>query len=149
MSLAPSDVCELVQSVWTTILDLELHEAPTIERMVETETVTGCIQITGRWQGAVTIDCSRALAVQVAAAMFAIDERETEVEHIQDALGELTNIIGGNVKSLLPEPCQLSLPAVTEGVDYAFRASDRRVVARLGYSSQGRPFQVTVLEEIG
>ena len=35
---------------------------------------------------------------------------------VVDALGELTNMIGGNVKSLLPAPSQLSLPMVSESV---------------------------------
>ena len=35
---------------------------------------------------------------------------------VVDALGELTNMIGGNVKSLLPAPSQLSLPMVSDSV---------------------------------
>ena len=34
---------------------------------------------------------------------------------IADALGEIANVIGGNLKSTLPGPSLLSLPVVTTG----------------------------------
>ncbi|MFH0944672.1 MAG: chemotaxis protein CheX [Planctomycetota bacterium] len=40
------------------------------------------------------------------------------MSEVRDALGEMANRIGGNFKSLLEPPVQLSLPSVTEGVGY-------------------------------
>ena len=34
---------------------------------------------------------------------------------VTDAVGELVNIIGGSVKSLMPQPTVLSLPSVRTG----------------------------------
>ncbi len=39
------------------------------------------------------------------------DEQVAEV-------AELTNIVGGGIKSLLPSPSVLSLPTVTQGTDF-------------------------------
>jgi hypothetical protein len=33
---------------------------------------------------------------------------------VRDVAGEVANMIGGNLKALLPEPCRLSLPKVTK-----------------------------------
>ena len=53
------------------------------------------------------------------AILFDRAEREVSLDDVRDALGEITNMIGGNVKALLPTPSRLSLPTVVEGADYA------------------------------
>jgi chemotaxis protein CheX len=52
----------------------------------------------------------------VAATMFDTQPEVVTDAEVVDALGELTNMIGGNIKSLLPAPSQLSLPMVAESV---------------------------------
>jgi chemotaxis protein CheX len=138
---------EAVEAVWSTLLELKttLVDADT-PRRARFSSVTGCIQVTGAWQGAVTVDCSGALARRVASIMFGQDAVEVTSEQIRDAIGELTNIIGGHIKSLLPGPSQLSLPAVTEGTDYFFNVVGSRTLAKLDFSCDDLPFQVTVLE---
>jgi chemotaxis protein CheX len=150
MALQESKVRESVETVWSSMLGLDIREggkAP--ERSRRPDLLTGCVQIAGRWQGAVTLDCSPVLARQIAAIMFGVDQRETTSEMIQDAIGELTNIIGGNVKALLPEPCHLSLPVVTEGSDFLFHVLDSRVVAKLTFTCLDIPFQVTIAQGVG
>lgn len=66
--------------------------------------------ISGGWEGAVALGCSEALARKVASVMFAKTPQDMTVEEIEDAVGELANIIGGNIKALLPGPSELSLP---------------------------------------
>ena len=105
-------------------------EVNTGEAMVpdsfEPDFMSGCVQITGAWQVAVTVDCSIGLARQIAAIMFGVEVSETMPDQVSDALGEFTNIIGGNIKSFFPEPSNLSLPAVAEGIDCYFRVSGAR-----------------------
>jgi len=60
----------------------------------------------------VVVRCSAAAARNAAAALLGVELDDVTTEDVTDALGELANIIGGNVKSLLPEPCALSLPHV-------------------------------------
>ena len=93
-----------------------------------------------------TVECSGGLARRVASTMFATDACELSADQVSDALGELTNIIGGNIKALLPEPSQLSMPAVTEGTDYLFTIPGSRPAAQLSFTCEGKPFQITVLE---
>ncbi len=144
-----NELREAIVSVWTTMLgiDLERGEAIAFDR-VEPDYMTGCIQITGAWQGAVTLDCSIGLARQIAAVMFGVEVFETDPDQVSDALGEFTNIISGNIKSLLPEPSSLSLPAVAEGADCYFRVIGARTVAKLCFTHNHQPFQVTVVEGI-
>jgi len=136
-----------VESVWSTMLGISLEpgEAIAFDR-VEPDYMTGCIQITGAWQGAVTVDCSIGLSRQIAAVMFGVEVFETDPDQVSDALGEFTNIITGNIKSFLPEPSSLSLPAVAEGADCYFRVIGSRTIAKLCFSHKHQPFQVTVVE---
>jgi len=39
---------------------------------------------------------------------------EVTSDEIGDALGELANVLGGNVKAMLPAPSTMSLPTVSE-----------------------------------
>jgi chemotaxis protein CheX len=138
---------EVVQNVWSTMLGLNVSSIrPDTLGRAHASFVTGCVQITGAWQGAVTVDCSGGLARRVAAIMFGQETVLVTSEQISDAIGELTNVIGGNIKSLLPGPSQLSLPAVTEGTDYFFNVVGSRTLAKFDLACDEQPFHVKILE---
>src|SRR5689334_6055216 len=110
------ELTEITERVWASLV-----EAPLLPRRPGqpapapgSRTFTGCVQITGAWEGAVTVHCSEHLAKLLTAAMFMVDPGDTSAEEVADALGELANMVGGNVKALLPEPCRISLPAVAD-----------------------------------
>lgn len=70
------------------------------------------VHIAGEWSGAVTLEMSVATA-EVAARVL-LDVEDVEPWEVADAVGELVNIVGGNLKSLLPTPSKLSLPRVSQ-----------------------------------
>jgi CheY-specific phosphatase CheX len=82
------------------------------------EFVLGKVTITGTWQGAVTLGCSTGLARKAAAAMFGKLPADADAGEIRDALGELTNMVGGNYKTLLKGDCKLSVPNVMDTVPF-------------------------------
>src|SRR5688572_27724970 len=71
------------------------------------EVSSSLVGVAGAWDGAVIVACSRALAKDFACVMFGIGGEQIGSEDIQDALGELANMVGGNLKSLLPPTCFL------------------------------------------
>jgi chemotaxis protein CheX len=78
---------------------------------------SAAITVTGGWQALVLMQFSDAAASTVASKMLGMGEDEVPVtEDLNDSLGELVNVIGGNVKSLMPGPSQLSLPLVAQGI---------------------------------
>ena len=81
--------------------------------------LTGCVHIEGAWNGSALVECELPLARRMTAVLFDRAESEVSLDDVRDALGEITNMIGGNVKALLPSPSRLSLPTVVEGADYA------------------------------
>lgn len=104
---------EQVASIAHHVLDdfLGIHLAPAGNSEAETEQgVASRIFITGAWDGSVSLFCSDRLSRRIASGMFGVPSGNVSIDDVQDALGELVNILGGNIKSLFPSPSQLSLP---------------------------------------
>lgn len=74
--------------------------------------IVSTVEITGAWNGTVCLSCSVVAGRHAASAMFDMEDSELSPAEISDAVGELVNMVGGNIKSLLPGPTQLSLPTV-------------------------------------
>jgi chemotaxis protein CheX len=143
-----NDIHQITQSIWKSVLGFDVQSRSLAEVPLQEEhTLASCVQITGAWEGAVALQCSTQLARQVAGAMFNIAPENASIEEIQDALGELINMTGGNIKALLAEPCLLSLPTVVEGSNYTLRIPGSVLVSQVAFSYQGLPFLVTLLEK--
>jgi chemotaxis protein CheX len=77
------------------------------------DAVSSWVEIVGPWTGAVVLTCSRATAEELSRCL--LKEHAPPViddEDVEDALGELANVVGGNVKAVLPGPSALGLPEV-------------------------------------
>lgn len=140
-------VTELSTAVWEQTLGLPLLPIDNPPLHEGDPTVEGHIHITGEWTGTVVFQCSRTAAQRAAHVMFGDQEDTGTKRDVQDAVGELTNMIGGNLKSLMStDGCYLSLPTVIEGSDYSVRMHGTRVVARQAFESDDEPVVVTLLE---
>lgn len=147
MTLNESEIAQFVADIWEWQLGLLLQRssrkvAPGTEDMYE-----GHVTISGAWQGTIVLLCSTAQVRQAAAILFNIEPQTVSDVQARDALGELTNIIGGNVKPFLPQPAQMSLPVVTEGLDVARSVPGQQLVTELGFELGRHPFMVRVYQE--
>jgi len=135
----------LTTMIWDSILHLpiEPEAAPLPEG---NRVMSACIQITGAWRGAVALSCDETMAAEAAGVMFALEPTDASKCDMQDAMGELVNMIGGNVKALLPETCHLSLPSVVEGANYSVRVPGSRLVTRVPLRCGQHALSVSLLE---
>jgi chemotaxis protein CheX len=141
------DLLTIVQMIWATLLDLEIYPTQIQPPKAGDEcTLAGCVQITGGWEGAIVLHCSEDFAGWVASIMYEMAEETVTSEQIQDTLGELANMIAGNIKPLLGEACYLSLPTVVEGSDYTLRIPKSRVVHELTFACQEHCIVLSVLQ---
>ncbi|MGC8628212.1 MAG: chemotaxis protein CheX [Acidimicrobiales bacterium] len=112
--LTTDNVVQLTYEVWEALLAVDGR--PQLEPGdLPSQDVVALASISGAWNGTVCLSCSRAAAVQASAAMFGIDEADVTDVELADAVGELVNVVGGNIKSLVPGPSSLSLPSVKSG----------------------------------
>jgi CheY-specific phosphatase CheX len=148
MQFIEKEICDYTKNIWKSILSLDVEPAQNGAGDSENNyALAGCIQITGAWNGTVTMHYPMPLAKKVASIMFDLNGGPVENELIQDALGELTNMTGGNIKSLLPEPCFLSLPAVAL-TDSAMRVPGSELVSKITFQCNGENFQVSLLKKV-
>jgi chemotaxis protein CheX len=145
---APSEeeLTAIVGDVWSSFIG-EAPEPFYVENNAAgTDVVSGTVSITGTWQGHVVVDVTPAAATLIAAAFLSLDDpAEVAADDISDALGELVNMVGGNVKSLAPSPSALSLPLVVHG---GASAPDTTSICRTTVLWNGEPIVVTVLAAV-
>lgn len=125
-------VVSIAQDVWESFLSLTLLPHPLGDTApdVSGPTLTGCVSVSGSWAGSVFVQCGAEQAREAAEAMFGAEPGGLSDDEVSDAFGELTNMIGGNVKSLLPAPSQLSLPSVAAGDSYTVRVPGAVLLSR-------------------
>jgi chemotaxis protein CheX len=133
-----TELADITHSVWEALFeDDRLVDQPLGQSDLDGLTFTSCVQITGAWEGAITFQCSSDLARRLTSSMFGMEPDEPGPEEVCDALGELANMIGGNVKALMPEPCQLSLPTVAEGAAYHLHVTGGTSTNTITFSCTG------------
>ncbi|MGA9669903.1 MAG: chemotaxis protein CheX [Terracidiphilus sp.] len=144
MEITPDVVTHIVQSIFTTMLDIEVSTVaapslPTGDRL------TSSVYLEGEWNGAVSLECNHRQACQFAGKLLAMDPPEEVDDDVRDVLGELANMIGGNIKSLMSTDVRLSLPSVIGGSHYEVRICGSKVRDKVGFSFHGGNFWVTIL----
>jgi chemotaxis protein CheX len=151
-TLNPDYLREITEQVWTSFLDPDgttpLH-AGAVESTVDAEEATesrlaAAVSVTGAWRGHVVVACSPAASHHVAAVLLGIPAGEVTAADVTDALGELANVIGGNVKACLPESCALSLPYVIPMAGARWPSVTE--ICRLDGNWRDEPVAISVLE---
>jgi chemotaxis protein CheX len=139
------DLAEMVEQVWVSYLDPEGVSplVPTGDDGQPCE-VHSSVSISGSWTGHVVYASSTEAARKAAAAFLAMDSSEVSQEDLSDVLGELANIVGGNVKAMLPPGCFLSLPQVVLAPESATKYPNAERVSGLYGVWDGEPVSVSM-----
>lgn len=111
--------------------------------------VTSAVYFTGSWKGAVLLDCNLDLALLFANHLMPGCNPTSFDDDVRDCMGELANMVGGNLKALLPDGVALSMPCVVNGSQYALRLCGTNSFLRMGFSCDHGRFWVTVVEVNG
>ena len=143
-SIDSAAVRGIVTDIWSSILGLEIAAAG--PAALDPPTVTGLVHISGDAEGSVSLECPTVLARAAAALMFGTEVDDLAAGEMEDALGELTNMTGGGVKSLLLGQSQLSLPTVIEGAGYHLNVPGAVPVLAVWFACDGSPVVVRVYE---
>jgi chemotaxis protein CheX len=144
VEIQPDAVAQIVESVFGTMMNLEISESrtpwfPSVDRL------TAAVHLAGDWSGAVLLECNERQARHFAGLFLSMDPPDTVDEAVRDVLGELANMIGGNVKCVLTPGIKLSLPAVVDGGGYSARLCRAEVRERLAFACAEGPFWITIL----
>jgi chemotaxis protein CheX len=140
-----NDLAEMVEQVWVSYLDPEGVSPliPTYDENQPSE-VHSSVSITGSWTGHVVYASSTVAARKAAAAFLAMEPDEVSQEDLADVLGELANIVGGNVKAMLPAGATLSLPQVVLAPESATSYPSAERITGLYGLWEGEPVSISM-----
>jgi chemotaxis protein CheX len=144
VEIVPSELAQIVQSVFEAMLGLEVGECGT-PWFPSGDRLTAAVHLAGEWNGAVLVECDRGQACRFAGRFLSLEPPAALDDVVRDMLGELANMIGGNLKSVLAPGIRLSMPSVVEGSDYSLRVCGAQVRERLAFQCAEGPFWVTIL----
>jgi chemotaxis protein CheX len=142
--MTDEEILGITRDVWESFTGRTTEVADDRVRPDGGDVTVGCVTVTGGWQGSVLLACPAQLARMAASAMFELPVEELEDEQVADALGELTNMIGGNLKSLVPGPSRLSMPAVAVGAAPTVPTPGAALVSTVSLVCDGLPLTVSV-----
>jgi CheY-specific phosphatase CheX len=140
-----ANVVQVVDMVFRTMLGLKAEPYP-MPWVRPPDMVTAAVYFAGAWRGAVLLECTRCQALTFAQLLMSIGPPATVDEDVHDALGELANMLAGNLKSVLPGGVVLSMPSVIEGSDYSIRICGNRSIERVPFWTVEDVFGVTLVE---
>ncbi len=137
-------VAQTVEAVFLAMMNLEVSPGETPWRPSQDQ-LTSAVHLSGVWNGALLLECDRREACQFAGRFLSMDSPKAVTDDVRDVLGELANMIGGNIKSAVAAGLSLSMPSVTDGSDYGLRVCGSQVQDRLSFQCEDGPFWVTLL----
>ena len=133
-----AQVSEAVIDVFDTMLAVKLEAADKIPfESLESLRNVGSVSFAGEATGMVSIHVGDKFTRKLAADMLGMEIEELDGdEEIKDMMGELGNIVGGNLKSAFTDAglaCALSTPSFTTGTDFKIESFNMEKYERFAF----------------
>lgn len=109
--------------------------------------VSAMVGIFGRWAGTGAVSCEEKMACRLAGAMLMSEFTEVNDE-VLDAMGEVANMIIGNIKTNLEDELgclALGVPTVTFGKNFSTRSTAKHSWTLVPFTCEGCQLFVQVL----
>jgi chemotaxis protein CheX len=133
--------CEVFEIMLGTSLGNAIEESPQV-----VADFTAMVGLAGSLCGVLGLRISSESARRMAAKMLGTDDVDV-VGNVQDAFGEICNMIAGSFKAKiagLADGCALSVPTVVSGKDYTLYSLANGERYEVVFSFEGKPLSVTL-----
>jgi CheY-specific phosphatase CheX len=122
-------ITKAVNGVFATMLSLEVaFPEMNGQPILEGERVVGSVSFAGKVMGNISIQVDLGFARVMTAAMLGMELDEvTGEDDVNDVIGEMSNMVGGDLKSRLCDNglhCDLSIPSITIGNSFRIECRD-------------------------
>jgi len=116
-------VSSAVNEVFDTMLSMDVEPSDSDSGSdIECSGIVGAVSFAGEVVGFISIHMKNDFARIATAAMLGLELEELEgEEEVHDVIGEMSNMIGGCIKSRFCDtglPCELSIPTITSGNEF-------------------------------
>ena len=107
------------KEIFETMIFMSIEESSESEQQIEGDALLGSITFQGKLEGCLTICCGMSCAKTIAMNMLGM-EPDAEISHedINDAIGEVVNMVMGSIKARLMDSVgnfNVSIPIVVSG----------------------------------
>ena len=121
-------ITSAVTELFSTMLGMSMLRAPLEAGFGNGEThVAGSVGFVGRLSGVVYVFTTASFARRITATFLGLPEAEVnEDEMVNDAMGEMSNMLVGHLKSRISDrgmPCVLTIPSVLRGSHFSVEAT--------------------------
>lgn len=113
MAIDTPTMHQIISTVFADMLGMPTEVLGPETSKIEQPRYSAAIEISGEVEEQIVVEATQATATAIAETMFCTPADELEEDEVQDALGEIANMVGGNVKGTYPGELKLSLPVVT------------------------------------
>jgi len=139
------DLETVVASVFSTMMGLEMRLW--IEPCPEPAgMLTASVYLMGEWNGVVCVHVEPAQACAFSGRFLGLPAEPAVSDDVRDVMGELANMIAGNLKCTLAPGVRVSVPSVTDGAEYSLRVCRARTICRTGFQTDAGPCWVSLIE---
>ncbi|MEC8557446.1 MAG: chemotaxis protein CheX [Planctomycetota bacterium] len=114
MKITADQVTQMTNDLFDSMLGMHISGGDVSEAAPPQDWIQSKVQIQGAWNGELRVVASGELSAAIARAMFGSEAENLVEQEILDALGEVANVIGGNVKGHVDQDCDLTLPEIGE-----------------------------------
>jgi len=136
---------DATKEIFSTMIMMEI----TLEEIKEshgplTDTITAMIGLAGTHRGVLAVHFPYAVAMAITSSFLMMDVTEMN-EDVHDAMGEIANMLGGNVKTILSEKgrdIDLSMPSTISGAEYSFQSDKDVDKVIIKFGTEKGPFMV-------
>jgi len=142
-----SQIEQIVQMIFDTMLATQMFRAEH-ESVSELHRLLGTVQVTGELPVSIILGVSDGVARASAATMLHVPVNEVTNVDERDVVAEIANMIGGNLKSLLPGTTQLSLPTVVEGLNLGLQVPGAELIDDVMFQCDNGSLRVRVFAKI-
>jgi chemotaxis protein CheX len=137
------EILAILEEIWGSLITGDEVLIP-VRVDVPADGLSAWVLIVGPWSGSVVISAPRPMAEAFTREMLTMGpEEELTHEDLTDACGEVANVLGGNIKSLLHEGSLLGLPQTGPSTE----APGGRVVCRADVLWRGEPFSAPTADD--
>jgi chemotaxis protein CheX len=117
-------IIESTIEIFTGMVMMEISVAgePLLELAPLKQSITGMVGLAGIHRGVLAVHFPKQVALDVTGSFLGMEVEEINAD-VQDAIGEIANMLGGNLKTILSDrgkDIQLSLPSTISGDEYSF-----------------------------
>lgn len=139
-------VINATKEVFSTMVMLALDDSYPLKEPVTSFncSVTGMVGLAGTYTGILSIHCPQPFALKITSNMLGMEVEEVG-EDVNDALGEIANMLGGYVKQILSKgglDINLSIPTVIAGEAYTVNSMSDSDCVIIPFTNEGDRFLV-------